>query len=104
MARTSRTSLVCLVHLVSFVQPNKPDRLNRPNEQGWLAAFFSILLEDAMMVSVLWGLSLLAVLSYLLAQAQQIPAWKVIAEHVVIGVSVIAITHFVGDWIHATLS
>jgi vacuolar iron transporter family protein len=78
--------------------------VNRPNEQGWLADFFSILLEDAMMVSVLWGLSLLAVLSYLLAQAQQIPAWKVIAEHVVIGVSVIAITHYVGDWIHATLS
>jgi len=61
-------------------------------------------LEDAMTVSVMWGLSLLAVLSYLLARAQQIPAWKVIAEHVVIGVSVIAITHYVGDWIYATLS
>lgn len=61
-------------------------------------------LEDAMIVSVVWGLSLLAVLSYLLARAQQIPAWKVIAEHVVIGVSVIAITHFVGDWIHSALS
>jgi VIT1/CCC1 family predicted Fe2+/Mn2+ transporter len=59
-------------------------------------------LEVAMTVSVVWGLTLLAVLSYLLARAQQIPAWKVIAEHVVIGVSVITITHFVGDWIHAT--
>ncbi len=62
-----------------------------------------LLLEEAMMVSVVWGLSLLAVLSYLLARAQQIPVWKVIAEHVVIGVSVIAITHYVGDWIHTTL-
>jgi VIT1/CCC1 family predicted Fe2+/Mn2+ transporter len=61
-------------------------------------------LEEAIMVSVVWGLSLLAVLSFLLARAQQIPAWKVIAEHVVIGVSVIAITHYVGDWIHSTLS
>lgn len=61
-------------------------------------------LEQAMMVSVGWGLMLLAVLSYRLALAQQIPAWKVIAEHVVIGVSVIAITHFVGDWIQSTLS
>jgi vacuolar iron transporter family protein len=61
-------------------------------------------LEEAMMVSVVWGLSLLAVLSYFLARVQQITAWKVIAEHVVIGVSVIAITHYVGDWIHATLS
>jgi len=55
-------------------------------------------------VSVGWGLTLLAVLSYRLALAQQIPAWKVIAEHVVIGVSVIAITHFVGGWIQSTLS
>ena len=61
-------------------------------------------LKDAMTVSVVWGLTLLSVLSYLLARAQQIPAWKVIVEHVVIGISVIAITHFVGDWIHSTLS
>jgi len=43
------------------------------------------------------------VLSYLVARAQQIPAWKVIVEHVVIGVSVIAITHYVGAWIHSAL-
>ena len=61
-------------------------------------------LEEAMLVSVGWGLTLLAVLSYFLARAQQIPAWNVIAEHVVIGVSVIAITHVLGDWIHSHLS
>jgi len=61
-------------------------------------------LEEAMTVSVGWGLSLLAVLSYVLAQAQQTPAWKVIAEHLVIGVSVIAITHSLGDWIRSQLS
>ena len=61
-------------------------------------------LEDAMTVSVVWGLSLLAVLSYFLARAQQIPAWKVIAEHLVIGVSVIVSTHYLGDRIHSTLS
>ena len=61
-------------------------------------------LEQAMVVSVVWGLTLLAGLSYFLARAQQISAWKVIAEHVVIGVSVIASTHYVGEWIHATLS
>ena len=62
-----------------------------------------LLLEEAIMVSVVCGLTLLAVLSYLLARAQQIPTWKVIAEHVVIGVIVIAITHYVGDWTHPTL-
>lgn len=61
-------------------------------------------LEEAMTVSVGWGLMLLAVLSYFLAQAQQISPWKVIVEHVVIGISVIAITHYVGDWIHSTWS
>jgi VIT1/CCC1 family predicted Fe2+/Mn2+ transporter len=61
-------------------------------------------LEAAMMVSVGWGFTLLAVLSYFLARAQQISAWIVIAEHLLIGVSVIAITHYVGDWIHSTLS
>ncbi len=61
-------------------------------------------LEQAMMVSVGWGLMLLAVLSYFLARAQQISAWKVISEHLIIGISVIAITHYVGDWIQSTLS
>ena len=36
-----------------------------------------------MTVSAVWGLTLLAVLSHLLARARQISAWKVIAEHVV---------------------
>ena len=61
-------------------------------------------LEESVMVSMGWGLSLLVVLSYFLARVQQIPAWKVIAEHVVIGVSVIVITYYVGDWIYSTLS
>jgi len=61
-------------------------------------------LEKAMIVSVVWGLTLLAVLSYLLARAQQISAWKVISEHLIIGISVIAITHYVGDWIREILS
>ena len=58
-------------------------------------------LVAAMMVSVIWGFTLLAGLSYFLARGQQIPAWKVIAEHVVIGVSVVAITHYVGAWVHS---
>ena len=69
----------------------------------FVAPVLSLPLEDAMMVSVVWGLSLLAVLSYLLARGQQIPAWKVITEHVVIGISLIAATHYVGDWVHLAL-
>ena len=39
----------------------------------------------------------------LLARAQQIQAWKGIAEHGVMGVIVIAITHYLSDWIHSAL-
>ncbi len=56
-------------------------------------------LDTAIRVSVLWGLSLLAVLSFLLARAQGIPSWKVIGEHVAIAVCVIAVTHYLGEWI-----
>lgn len=73
----------------------------------WKVGVVRVLLlprEEAMMAIVGWGLTLLAVLSYFLARAQQIPAWNVIAEHVVIGVSVIAITHYVGEWVHSTWS
>jgi hypothetical protein len=51
----------------------------RRGRAGEKSDFFSILLEEAMTVSIVWGLTLLAVLSPLLARARQIPAWKVIA-------------------------
>ena len=38
--------------------------------------------------ALIWGLSLLAVLGYALARAQRVPPWKVIGEHVLIGLSV----------------
>ena len=66
----------------------------------FLVPVLLLALDQAMTVSVVWGLMLLAGLSYFLARAQQISPWRVIAEHVVIGISVIAITHFVGDWVH----
>ena len=54
-------------------------------------------LDHAIFVSLLWGFSLLIVLSYLLARAQSERAWKVIFEHVFIALVVIGITHWVGD-------
>lgn len=59
-------------------------------------------LDLAVTASLLWGLSLLAVLSYALAHAQRVPAWKVIGEHVVIGLCVVAITHYLGGWVRTT--
>ena len=59
-------------------------------------------LFTAIVVSLVWGLSILAVLSYFLARIQGERPWKIVGEHVLIAIIVIAITHWVGDWV-ATL-
>ena len=56
-------------------------------------------LSIAIMISVIWGLSLLCILSFVVAKEQKTKPWKVIAEHLIIAVVVIIITHYVGDWI-----
>jgi len=48
---------------------------------------------------VLYGLSLLSIFSFYLARQQKTSPWKVIAEHLLIALIVIAATHYVGDWI-----
>jgi len=56
-------------------------------------------LSIAILVSVFWGLGVLAILSYKIAMSQGTKPWIVIAEHLLIALAVIVITHFVGDWI-----
>lgn len=64
---------------------------------------FLLPLQVAVVVSVAWGLSLLAALSFVLARSQQIAPWKVIGEHLLIGVCVVAITHYLGGWVREAL-
>jgi len=59
-------------------------------------------LFTAIVVSLVWGLSILTVLSYFMARIQGERPWKIVGEHVLIAIIVIAITHWVGDWV-ATL-
>jgi VIT1/CCC1 family predicted Fe2+/Mn2+ transporter len=56
-------------------------------------------LSTAIVVSVVWGLSVLATLSHKIARSQGPNCLRVIAEHLAIALAVIVITHFVGDWI-----
>jgi VIT1/CCC1 family predicted Fe2+/Mn2+ transporter len=56
-------------------------------------------LDQAIVISVIWGLLLLAGLSFFVARAQAIPPWKVIGEHLLIALCVVVITHAVGDWV-----
>jgi VIT1/CCC1 family predicted Fe2+/Mn2+ transporter len=56
-------------------------------------------LSTAIVVSLVWGLSILTILSYFMARAQGERPWKIIGEHVLIAIVVIAITHWVGQWV-----
>jgi len=56
-------------------------------------------LSTAIIVSILWGLFMISLLSYKMAKEQHSGVWQVIGEHVLIFFSVMAITHFVGDFI-----
>ena len=56
-------------------------------------------LETAVTASLVWGLILLALLSFSLARMQQIAPWKVIGEHILIALCVVATTHYLGDWL-----
>jgi len=56
-------------------------------------------LNTAIVVSVLYGLTLLSIFSLYMAKGQGERPWKVIAEHLLIAVVVIVLTHYVGDWI-----
>jgi len=60
-------------------------------------------LATAIIVSIVWGLLLLASLSIHLANLQGISRWKVVLEHVFIAGVVIVLTHYVGQWIADTL-
>ncbi|MER3422734.1 MAG: hypothetical protein C4293_05420 [Nitrospiraceae bacterium] len=64
---------------------------------------FLLSLTTAIVVSIVWGIVLLAGLSVHLARQQRIAPWKVVTEHLVIASVVIIVTHLVGMWIRAAL-
>ena len=61
-------------------------------------------LPTAIRISIIWGLSILCLLSYRIALEQKVSPWKVIAEHLVIASIVIILTHYLGDWIASRFS
>lgn len=61
---------------------------------------FSI--NTAIIISIIWGLSLLGIFSYFIGRDQKIKTWKIVLEHVLIGVLVIIATYFIGIWVKST--
>jgi len=56
-------------------------------------------LSTAIVVSIIWGLLTLSILSYGLAREEGTKPWKVIAEHLVIALVVIVATYYLGNWV-----
>ena len=56
-------------------------------------------LSTAIVISIVWGLSLIMVFSYYIAKQQKMKPYKAVMEHLVIAVLVIIITHYVGDFV-----
>ena len=61
-------------------------------------------LSTAIIVSLIWGMSILAILSYAMAKSQGDAPLKVMGEHILIALVVIGITHYVGDWVGTLLA
>lgn len=58
-------------------------------------------LTTAIIISIIWGVLLLSLFSYLIAKEQKVNPWRSIFEHLSIAFVVIVITHFIGNWISA---
>jgi VIT1/CCC1 family predicted Fe2+/Mn2+ transporter len=56
-------------------------------------------LNIAIFISIIWGLSILSILSLAMAKEQKVSPLKVMGEHLFIAILVIVATHFVGKWI-----
>ncbi|MEW6407822.1 MAG: VIT1/CCC1 transporter family protein [Patescibacteria group bacterium] len=61
-------------------------------------------LSTAVIASIIWGLVLLSIFSFYIAKAQNVKSWKVVAEHLIIALIVITITHYLGGWIKSKFS
>ena len=59
-------------------------------------------LETAILVSVIFGLAILCILSFYIAKEQGTKPWKVITEHLIVVIVVIVMTHYLGKWVSLT--
>ncbi|RLF34831.1 MAG: hypothetical protein DRM99_05810, partial [Thermoplasmata archaeon] len=58
-------------------------------------------LSTAIAVSIVWGLLIISILSYKIAEERKVNPWKAVGEHLLIAIIVIIITNLLGNWISA---
>jgi len=56
-------------------------------------------LQTAIVASIIWGLSLIAIFSFYVARREKMQPHKVILEHITIAVLVIIATHYIGQYV-----
>ena len=56
-------------------------------------------LGQAIIISLVWGLLTLTLLSYVVARSEGVSPWRTIGEHLLIAIVVISITHSLGDYL-----
>ena len=61
-------------------------------------------LKLAMYISIIYGLSLLCILSFNIVKEQKTKTWAVILEHLIVAVIVIVIAYYIGYYINITFS
>lgn len=62
--------------------------------------FFELL--TAVVINIVWGLTLLSIFSFFIAKEQKKNPRQVVAEHLIIALVVIIIAHYIGDWVALT--
>lgn len=67
----------------------------------FIAPLLLLQLSIAIIISVIWGLSLLGIFSFYIAKEQKVKPWKIVLEHLLIALIVIVITYYVGGWIRS---
>lgn len=58
-------------------------------------------LYSAIIASIVWGLALIAVFSYVMSLKNKFSPVKAMAEHLAIAVIVVIVTHYLGLWVSA---
>jgi VIT1/CCC1 family predicted Fe2+/Mn2+ transporter len=61
-------------------------------------------LQTAVIVSMCWGLVIIALLSFFLARGQQNAVLPVVLEHLGIAIAVIVISYYIGFWVHTAFA
>jgi vacuolar iron transporter family protein len=67
---------------------------------SFLVPLFIFDLWLAVVISIIYGLTLLGLFSFIMARQQKVPPLTVISEHLCVALVVVLLTHYAGNWIH----